>query len=327
MAPPPTYPGAIGALGYGGVAKESTYGLYVPATSFFALESHGVKEEPGFFVPEAAFGALSDSLRLGGMKRYKGPIVCSAVNLDDGFLGLTLKDLLGAETYTLAESGCGSHVFVPQAATGLIGISAELSNDKTITKNVLGFSGGHCLGLEFSGDFGKPSLRANADMHFSVGDTNKTAQAVTLASAARYAMIHTGTTKIETVATKIRALTIKIARAWDADRQVWGSQYDAEPLAGKFLISGGMTVAMPDHAEVDRWRAGTVLSLQVALTGPVIGATTTKLQFDIEMVYDGAWPLLKGMGEQLLEIPFIGLHGTLASLVSVTLVNSTVAAY
>jgi hypothetical protein len=325
--PPPTDAGAIGKQGYGGIAKETVYGTFVPSTSFFLLESHTVEESKGWFTPEAAMGGLSDSVRLEGMNRYRGPVVNPAVNLDDPFLGLLLKDLLGSEAYTLLESGCGQHVFTPQAATGLIGVSMELSNDKTITSNVLKVSGGHALDLEFTGDFGKPSLRATANMHFSQGDTGATPQSPTYQTATRYAMIHTGTLKIETVATKIRALNLKIARAVDADRQVWGSKYDAEPLFGKFTPSGSITVAMPDHTEITRQRAGTVLSLEVDLTGPLIGASTTRLKFNLEVVYEKAWPTLKGMGEQLLEIPFSGLHGTLSSLVSVTLVNSTVAAY
>lgn len=322
----PYVPVAQGYNGYVGAAKETTFGTFVPATDFARVNSEGIKKDRTILIPPVIGGGRFETLRLAGNEKVSGSIDFP-INLDD-VVGLFLKDLLGGETYTLLESGCGSHVFVPYTTHGTPGISVERTPDSTITGNVWKASGGHVNALTFNYEPGQP-LKCVADMVFQNMVGAGTAQVPTYGTNARYVMCHTGAIEVPTgSASTLKSLNLKMDGRLAADRYALGSKYITEPSLGVYKISGSMDLEFSSVAQITNFLADTSQSITIDLTCDLIGASTTRLKFILGSIYlDGETPVASGNGEIWLSLPFTSVSGTAATLASVTLVNSTVAAY
>ncbi len=320
---------AFGYNGYVGVAKETTWGTYVPATDFGRANSEGVSKAREFLVPDLIGSGRFQQVRLDGNETVSGSIDFP-VNVED-LVGFLLKDLLGTETAMSLESGsAGSHLFVPKSTLGLAGLSMEFNRDAGVhANNVWKASGGHTNAITLAYEAGQP-LKCTADMSFQNMISGGTAQSPTYGAMGRYLMCHTGTAEFpDATAASIFSANVKIEAALMADRFPLASKLILEQMPGIYQVTGQVVLQFDSLDRVTDYLNSTARSLDLQLTGETIaGSTAAKLQILLGNIYlDGQTPVLSDTGEIRLTIPFRSISGTAATLASITVWNSQATAY
>src|SRR5689334_633969 len=105
----------FGYNGYFGLAKESTWGTYVPATKFDRIDSESVQQKVGRIPIVGIQNSRLPAVLLAGEVSADGPVKLP-VNAD-GVVGYLLKDVFPAEATSNPGAGAAwQHVFTPPAA-------------------------------------------------------------------------------------------------------------------------------------------------------------------------------------------------------------------
>jgi hypothetical protein len=316
---------AQGWRGYGGLAIEGSYNTFVPATDFVDMNSEGLTINDGWTTLRTLNNSRWPYKRYQGNFTAEGPLNFP-VNPDD-VIGMILKDLMGAETYTALESGTvGQHAFIPQNALGTPGLSAEISRDASLVGNVWKFSGGHVRKLTLSGEAGGP-LIATADFVFANGIPGATAQ--TPSYSTRVPLLwHTGYVTFDALDVDLDSLTLEIMPGLRDKKHVLFSRYINEPTPGPFGVSGSFGKKLPDLAEYDRYKAGSPAAIDVLFRADTVGATSLGLRIAMQTVYWNTWTAPAASEAEIQEqIGFESLNSDAASLLTLTLTNSVTGAY
>ena len=291
------------------------------------LHSEGVAKARPPVMLDAVGNSRLPQVRLAPNEAVAGPLVIP-VNIDD-VVGYLLKDLLGAEAFTPLESSTvGQHVFTPQAALGLTGLSVEINRDSSISNNVWKASGGHVASLDFTAAPGQVLL-CNAAMTFKDLGSGATGQSPTYGTNARYAMTHTGTVLVGALPFNMVNFALKIDAGLMSDRRGLGSKLILQQQPGRYKISGSITAYFDDLALVNAFLNDTAQTISVQFTLDSVGVTPLLIKFVItsSAFLSGETPKVGGPGEVMLTLPFDAVSGTAGNLLSVTLTNQFTSAY
>lgn len=318
-------PGGYGRNSFVGWAEESTWGTGVAATKFAELLNEAekiIRERVPRPVVRGLFGAREANLydqkqgaagKFSIEANYVGMLKLFEHAFGDasGVVTVAEASIRWLTTFSLTQT--------PMAGKGLsLHVNTDVDNGATPQRRYNGFK---IDKVTFNID---PKRNWQIDFEGAAKDhSDIAAVSFTPPAAAQYIAGHQTVVQLDTVVTKVDALTLSLQRNIDLDKRILGDKRIDEPVQdGQIHIEGEITKDAV-AADMTKFRDGTLFRLDVIATGAALGAGNYKATLIALkcLVTDDPYNVT-GPGLMKSRIPFMVLEPTSGQTLQLLIENN-----
>ena len=316
-----------------GVAEETSYGMYVAPTRFYAGVGNVKRVQSTQTLSGVAAGRPAPLDEVVTAESGTGRL--DADVLRTGF-GLLLKHIFGTAGTPAQQGGTAAYL---QTYTWDDNRGDSLSYqvgipDTSGTVRPYTGLGAKITSAEFACAVGE-FLRVGIDFDLKQVTEDETLAAPSYPSGVTafpftQMAVRTGTYGAETAADGVKGVTLNVGRPQNTERQYAGSEgLKAEPLQNDFAsITGSIDVDFVDKTEfVDRYTGHTATSLVWEFVGPTIaGAYNYTIRFTLPKVYfSGDIPEIGGPDVVSTSVPFAAFYDPSNGLITAEYISTDIA--